>query len=57
MKCDYAVTFGNQGLDVDASNKVITAVARRLKESVRGRRRARRGGQRAGTGTLWDSRG
>lgn len=33
MQCDYAVTFGNQGLDVDASNKVITAVARRLKES------------------------
>jgi len=33
MRCDYAVTFGNQGLDIKVSNDVITKVAGRLKES------------------------
>jgi hypothetical protein len=30
MLCDFAVTIGNQGLNVDAVNNVISTVGRRL---------------------------
>ena len=35
MLCDFAVTIGNQGLDVDAANQVVDIVARRLQGSGR----------------------
>lgn len=32
MQCDFAVTFGNQGLDLNASNAVIVEMEKRLRK-------------------------
>jgi len=33
MKCDCAITFGNQGIDTNATNEVVLEVERRLRNS------------------------